>query len=146
MSAIGGHACGIRTHSAEFVWQAINIVESAQYDSAVSTHAAHSSHKLFYIVPLKLVASEHGLHLAGNRSGEGNSQHVSPAQRHKTTKSSTHSISSQLRITVYIRHSLAAKEAERGNAYHEQTARGATCLWQNGPDPEGGTAFPRFSF
>ena len=72
-------------HSAEFVWQqAISIVESAQYNSAESAHAADNSHKLFYIMPLKLVASEHGLHLAGNRSGEGNNQHVSPAQRHKT--------------------------------------------------------------
>ena len=42
-------------HSAEFVWQqAISIVESAQYNSAESAHAADSSHKLFYIMPLQL--------------------------------------------------------------------------------------------
>ncbi len=58
----------------------------------MSTHAADSSHKLFYIASLKLVASEHGLHLAGNRSGEGNNQQVSLAQRHKTQHKKQHSL------------------------------------------------------
>ena len=63
-----------------------------------------------------------------------------------STKHSSHSISSQLRIAGYTRHSWAAKDTERGNAYHEQTARGVTCLWQNGPDQKAGPLSRPFGF
>jgi len=98
-------------------------------------------------MPLKLVASKHASHLAGDRSGEGNNQHVSPVQRHKTQHKTQQSLN--FFSATYCRlHKtlLGSKRHRKGQRVPWTNSKRSDMFVAKWPRPEGGTAFPPVLF